>query len=223
MDGWTGRRSSCVDNHTLCPGCWPIGHCTWFFIFLGGSIWIFRGLSTAEISGRWYLFLMMMALRGLNSMEVQGVPSSWSTKRLLNQVMTRFGSDLPPRSVNMVFFLLQRARIINLWIGDNLKQHDAMSHNAEFLTFESACLQSLPSWDRVYSICHFWTRFQPVTPSLAPVMVLQLALIPNLSIWESNLDYTSKLGVFAVQQCKSPPHMVEKVHALFLVTAESYI
>lgn len=156
-------------------------------------------------------------------MEVHRVPSSMSTKKLLNQVMTRFGSDLLPRSVNMVFFLLQRVGIINLWIGDNLKQHGAMSHSAEFLTFESACLQSLPSWDRVHSICHFWACFQPVTPSLAPIMVLQLVLIPNLSIWESNLDYTSKLGVFTVQQCKSPPHMVEKVHPHFLVTAESYI
>lgn len=178
----TGRRSSCVDSHTLCPGCWPIGHWTWFFIIFGDFfIWIFRGLSTAEISGRWYLFLMMMALRGLNSMEVHGGPSSMSTKKAAQSGDDRVWLRPTSKEVSTWSFSCSRERESSIF-GYNLKQHGAMGHSAEFLAFESACLQSLPSRDRVYSICHCWARFQPVAPSLAPVMVLQLALIPNLSI-----------------------------------------
>lgn len=108
-------------------------------------------------------------------------------------------------------------------VNYNFKGHGAMmGHSAKFLN-SLRCLspKSAITGPCQQYISHFCASSQPIIPSLAPVMVLLLALIPNLSIWGGNLDHSGKPGVFAVQRCESPPRVEEKVHPYLLATAES--
>lgn len=175
---------------------------------------------------------MMMALNSLNSMKV----------------MTRSGSDPPPRSrphENMIssarhsfphllifpevqsgggcyfFFFLGGGSFallaLVITILRVMVQWWVIVQHSSLLPPKSAITEP---WQQYRS--HFWTRCQPIIPSLAPVTVLQLALIPNLSIWGGNLVYSSKPGgVFAVQQCKRPPGVEDKVPPYLLANSES--